>query len=374
MSPKIAATVVPGGGGPLDGATQDEADAPDTRQTQRPSPIRSSADVPNASSSRRRRPQETGRDRLRLRYPKLCIPFPSEPSLTGDDLGAFLPLETSHNKAILSPSPSGPACGLLRLRSTLSMKEANTLHHAAREIAGVSASDTTHIQFGTGSLEDSSGVAEQPGLLVKVQALVARWAEVMARPYYRSAKWDHQIVPEMRDNSATLYEYMKLDSNRAPRATRDLFNKLFPTALQATLAGLGTVLSVSWGAGSSDWGLEEGHSSRFYTVVTVTGGTAELYVKGINRRVRLNPGAVVFFRPSEYEFKLVWEENENSPPGSRFIFTCYTDKLSPDAVSQRQALRQTRLEMTKALEGVGLGGENGDAEGDGGEAEADVSM
>ncbi|WOO79760.1 uncharacterized protein LOC62_02G003277 [Vanrija pseudolonga] len=317
---------------------------------------------------------ETPRERLEQRYADVCVPFPQAPPLTeDDDMRAFAPLNTDEIKAVLSPLSTGPACALLFNSGTMSPARIAELHAAAEGVASsYSAPTQRSIEYGPGALDSSARHTAQPDLANKLHALLAAWAKSLHRPSHDLARWDHATLPSMRRHAGKLYELLAQRAKGA--AKKEWFRGIFPWATGATLAGLGTVLSLSWGD-EAGWQRGEKHHDGHYTAITITGGTADLYVTGVNHRVRLTHGDVVVLHPaSEYAYMVVWIGESEGP---RFVYTCYTDKASPQTVRQWEVLRKEARAMVRALEGVGLGEgegvEGGDGE-DGGEGGEDVTM
>ncbi|WP_218103439.1 hypothetical protein, partial [Rhodococcus erythropolis] len=66
-------------------------------------------------------------------------------------------------------------------------------------------------------------------------------------------------------------------------------------------------------------------------VVTVTGGSAILYLQGANKGLRIRPGDVVAFLAFQVLHKLVWETEATGP---RYVYTCFTCKYAMEEVER----------------------------------------
>ncbi|KAL1412193.1 hypothetical protein Q8F55_003203 [Vanrija albida] len=77
----------------------------------------------------------------------------------------------------------------------------------------------------------------------------------------------------------------------------------------------------------TEWRLNTMCDAHFdpYSVITVTGRAAIIYLKAVGRSIRLSPGDVFGLLASEYEHRLVWEgtpDEDGEPEG--FIHECFT--------------------------------------------------
>lgn len=268
----------------------------------------------------------------------------------------------------------GPACALLFNSGTMSSWRISELHAAAVGVASaMSGQQSMSIEYGPGVLDASARlVATQPALATKLHALLACWAQSLHRPSLDLARWDHGTLPTTRRHAAKLNEL--LVGRAKATGKKEWLRGMFPWAAGANLAGLGTVLSLSWG--ETGWQRGENHYDGHYTAITITGGEADLYVKGVNHVIRLTPGDVVLLHASEYEYKVVCVGESQGP---RFVYTCYTDKVSPETVrqwdAQKREQKKEQRAMTKAFEGVGFGDREGvEGRGGGGKGDEDVTM
>lgn len=160
-------------------------------------------------------------------------------------------------------------------------------------------------------------------------------AAMLQRPSTWLQQWDKPVAVHMKHHHRFLAKLVRKNQRNPEVSAKPRFKnsaealkKVYTDNRSLRKGGLGSLLTLAFGEGTS-WHRDRNDYPGHYSVVTVTGGTAILYLQGVNQGVRIKEGDVVAFLASQVTHKLVWESEADGP---RFVYTCFTCKQAMKCV------------------------------------------
>lgn len=164
------------------------------------------------------------------------------------------------------------------------------------------------------------------------------------RPQHWLQHWDKPTAVHMKDHHRYLARAIKKNQKSVNSArvqnSAAAIEDVFQTESSMRKGGMGSLLTLAFGEGTA-WHKDRNDYPQHYSILTVTGGTAILYLDGVNQGLHIKPGDVVAFLASQVKHKLVWDGEET---GQRFVYTCFTCKQAMKEVEKLER-GQTYVEL-----------------------------